>query len=435
VTHGLAAASLCLFAIGCGDDTGNDDGGDMGMRDMTVNEDMAVEDMTAPSPPSGAVIIADVVGVFYTPGVDGGAAGTVGSGGSEAFTHRIVTATNFPVAGGPPSDFSNLMVNAGTLTIGGCVADRYDTANPTAHHPSADVDVGTVTLGGLTGANPATGWESARYALKDAAGNVFTPPLPDSATCKRDATSMNYGCAFTGTLGGATAAGVPVSLGVFPAIPLATWTGTLGGMAADCDQTGHAGLCEQRLFYLTQTVDGGVGGTTIGVAVPGGAPYNASTKVVNIPAPVTIISIKQGTTTFCGTPAACAAGIGTVTSLDKTKDMTVSWSCDGSTTAGGGCSATGPFELVNMLGLTSIHEKGSFTGSDPQQGTLTCIEQVHKTDGTMTVPAAAWTAMIGSQTGGAITLNLLRVSAALAQLNPNQLYSAGTGSFVFLDLP
>jgi hypothetical protein len=430
----VAAASLCLFAIGCGDDTGNDDMGDMGMRDLTVSDDMAVEDMTAPSPPSGAVIIADVVGTFYAPGPDGGAV-TVGTGGSEVFTHRIVTATNFPMAGGPPSDFSNLMVNAGTLTIGGCVANRYDTASATGHHPSPDVNVGSVKLGNLTGSAPATGWESARYALKDAAGNVFSPPLPSSATCTRDATSMAYGCSFTGSFTGTTAAGVPVSLGVFPAIPKTTWTGALGGMAADCDEFGHAGLCEQRLFYLTQTVDGGVGGTTIGVDVPGGAPYNASTKVVNIPDPVTIISIKQGTTTFCGNPAACAAGVGTVTSLDKTKDMTISWSCDGSTTAGGGCSGKGPFELVNMLGLTSTHEKGSFSGSDAQQGTLTCIEQVHKSDGTMTIPAAAWAAMIGSQAGGAITLNLLRVSAALAQLNPNQLYSAGTGTFVFVDLP
>jgi hypothetical protein len=389
--------------------------------------------MTAPSPPSGAVIVADVVGTFYTAGPDGGA-NPVGSGGSEVFTHRIITATNFPMAGGPPSDFSNLMVNAGTLTIGGCVANRYDTANATAHHPTPDVDVGTVKLGNLTGSTPATGWESARYALKDTNGNVFAPPLPNSATCTRDATSMSYGCTFTGSFTGTTAAGVPVSLGVFPAIPLATWTGTLGGLAADCDQTGHAGLCEQRLFYMAQTVDGGVGGTTIGVDSPGGAPYNASTKSINVPETAYITSIKQGTTTVC-TGAGCQ--LSALTSIDKTKDLLITWSCDpnAQTTTGAGCSTKGPFELFNMVGLTSTHEKGAFSGSDAQQGTLTCIEQAHKSDSTMTIPAAAWAAMIGSQTGGSITLNFLRVSAALAQLNPNQLYSAGTGQFIFLDLP
>jgi hypothetical protein len=62
LAHGLAAASLCLVAVGCGDDTGSDDmAQDLGMRDLTAGDDMAV-DMTAPAPPSGAVIVADVVG-------------------------------------------------------------------------------------------------------------------------------------------------------------------------------------------------------------------------------------------------------------------------------------------------------------------------------------------------------------------------------------
>jgi len=393
--------------------------------------------MTAPAPPSGAVIIADVVGTAYVDVADAGAQ-PVNAGPAQAFTHRIITSTNFPQAGGAPSDFSNLMVNAGTLTIGGGVASRYDTTSATGHHPTPDVDVGTVKLGAISnGSTVTTGWESARFALSGAT-TFYNPPLPTTANCTKDATTMNYGCVFAGNTAG-TAGGVPVTLGVFPAVDITTWTGMFGQTSGSCDQqaadgTTHANLCEQRLFYLTQTVDGGVGGTTIGVDVPGGMPYNGAAKSVNIPESPYITSIKQGTTTVC-TGAGCK--LAALTSLDKTKDLIITWSCDpnNQTTTGAGCSGKGPFELFNLVGLTSTHTKGSFSGSDAKQGTLTCIEQAHKSDATMTVPTAAWTAMIGSQTGGSITLNFLRVSAALAQLNPNQLYSAGTGQFIFLDLP
>jgi hypothetical protein len=439
VAHALAAASLCFAAIGCGDDTGNDMGMDLGPRDMSVAMDMAMDMTMAPGLPSAALIVADVQGTVYTTNPDGGEV-AIAAGAAETLTHRVLAVTNFPMASSVPSDFSNLMVNAGTLTISGCVADRYDSTSATGHMVTPDVDVGTITIGAVNkGSVVTTGWESTRFALSSATPTFFSLPFPNSGSCTKGAVS--YGCVFGGS-GAGTAAGIPMGLGVLPPLPLTNWTALCGGAGAtaciaNCDQTGHAGLCEQRMFYTATTdVDAGAVGTTIGVDVPGGMPYSAATKSIPIPPGPYITSITVGTTAV-----ACATSPCTMNDLvghfDATQDLHISFSCDpnNQTTTGAGCDVLTPFDLFTLLGTTSQHARDSFAAGDPKFGTLNCLEQTKKSDHTVTVPAAAWAAMVNGQTGGAINLNFLRVKGSLAQLNPNQLYSAGTGQSVFINLP
>lgn len=447
VAHGVAAASLCLAAVGCGDDTAtNDMAMDMGMRDMTANAgDMA--DGSMPSAPSGEVVVADVVGTAWqAPTTDGGAETPA------PFTHIMLTAAQFPMAGGAPSDFSNLTTNTTTLAISGCVANRYDLTSATGHHPTADVNVGSVTLGAVNkGSTVTTGWEGFRFAAPGPAAQngVYGLPLPNSATCTVSSTTGFYACDFTGTAPTTppiTAAGLGTTSVAFPPILQSNWnalcTAFAGSAAtlcmAACDNTNPAltsAYCEQRLLYTAVPTDGGVSGSTIGFDVPGGAPYTGATKSVNVPGPVYITAIKVGTTAITLTTKTLDD---LATHIDKTQDLSISFSCDPNDqgTTGAGCmTGATPFDLVSVIGLTSQHPRSSFSAQSAQFGTLSCIEQQKKADATVTIPAAALQAMLGSQTGGSLELNLVHVRGQLAAISPAQLYVGGVGNYAFLALP
>src|SRR5262249_5295865 len=139
---------------GCGDDTADDMGVDMGPRDMTaVAEDMT--DATVPSAPSGEIVVADVVGTVWTAGPPD--AGDV----SVPMSHRIFAANQFPMASFQNADYTNLMTNTSTLAISGCVANRYDFVSASGKKPVQDVDVGTITLGAVNkGTTMTTGWDA-----------------------------------------------------------------------------------------------------------------------------------------------------------------------------------------------------------------------------------------------------------------------------------
>jgi len=481
VAHGLAAASLCFAAIGCGDDTGADMAVDMTARDMTaIPQDMAMDMTMPPSPPSAAVIVGDIVGVVHQDVPDGGEvvlpckAASCG-GVVEFLTHRLLPVTNFPMAGGAPSDFSNLNINAGTLTISGCVANRYDLTSATGHHPTPDVNVGTVSLGAISmNSVTASGWNATRFAASaeapTAQNNVFGLPLPAGATCAVG-TSGFYSCTFKGAIGTTTpitAAGYHPGAAVFPALPKTppagnpmapSWlglcvnftqatpnptaciTGTDAACAAclaACDDSKITGVCEQHLFYpTTHDADAGTGGTTIGVDVPGAAPYGAATKSIDVPPGPFVTDIKVGGVAICTSTASAPCSMNSLDGhFDATKDLTIDFSCDPANplTAGAGCTTQGPFDLFVMAGATSLHDRGAYSASDLKQGTLTCLEQAKNATHSVTVPTAALTAMIGGQSGGAITLNLLRVKGTLGA-GTNELFMAGNGSFVFINLP
>src|SRR5689334_7267835 len=99
VAYGLAAASLCLSVAACDDDTGTD-GGDGGMDDLSMPADMTGDGSMA-SLPSVQLVVADVQGTVYAPGLPD-AGDTV-----APLTHLLKTVVSFPSAS-DKSDFSNL---------------------------------------------------------------------------------------------------------------------------------------------------------------------------------------------------------------------------------------------------------------------------------------------------------------------------------------
>jgi hypothetical protein len=444
VAHGLAAASLCLVAIGCGDDTGGDDMAmDMGMRDMT-DLSGSMDDMTMPGVPSGEIVVADVVGSVWKAGPDGGVDTEV------PLTHHILAANQFPMATTDHSDFSNLMTNVSTLAISGCVANYYDLTSSSAHHPTQDVDVGTLTLGAVNkGTTMTTGWDSGfRFGSPGpmAQGGLYASPLPPSVTCARDSTLGFIFCSYTGAAGTPiTAGGQSPSSVVFPPMTIAEWgvacASFAGGSTAcnnACDQFGHAGTCEQRLLYTAlTTVDGGTGGSSIGFDVPGGAPYAGSTKSVPVNAPVYVTRILKGTTVVCSPAGTPCNGLEKLAgNIDKTQSLTIEFSCDQNDqgTTGAGCSTTDPFALVTLVGQSSTNPRSAFSQT-AKYGTLSCIEQQKVVGSAVVVPAAAMAAFLDSQTGGSVNLNLVHGKGALAGISPAQLYIGGVGYSSFINLP
>jgi hypothetical protein len=443
VACGIAAATLGLSVAACDDDSGGADlGPDTGvpadlkpLADMTAsNQDGPPADMTA-GPGRGQVVVADIVGTVYK---DNGDAGVQ----SLPLTHQLIGVASFPKVDAT-SDFSNLALDVATLKLSGCVANRYDAT--AGRLPQADQDVGTVTLGGFNTKRLAAGGPVAQNGL-------FAPPIPATATCVNPSGGLPYyACFFAGTAGGATAAGSPTNGTAFPALDLTTWTTACAGLGggclpADCDQTGHAGVCEQHLWTP------GVTANTATVAVVGGNGYGAANSSIGggtpasniLPDNVAITQIKIGTTVITPAVAGKPSMADIEGHIDPTQDLSISWSCDGNpaSPAGTGCSGLSAFDLVSISGVTSLNARTSF--STPQSlkfGTATCFEQAKKSDATITLPAAGVAAFLGAingnpkQSTGSANLILLRVKGALGTgAGQLQLHSAGHGQFGLINL-
>ena len=200
------------------------------------------------------------------------------------------------------------------------------------------------------------------------------------------------------------------------------------------------------LYPTTLPGDAGTGVQAM-VVVPGGHGYNASTQMIDVPAPAFITSIKVGT----DATGAGGTEVGTNKSLtdlaghlSSTMGITISYSCDAAqpTVTGAGCGSPlqGPFDIITLVGTTSLSTRGSF-GASNKYGTLSCLEQLKHSGSNIVVQAGAVAALLGAvnggtaQVGGSLNLSLIRVSGKLAQLNPNQLYAAGTGTTAFISLP
>lgn len=439
---GAATAMLGLTLAACGDDTtGNDLGGGQPDLSATAKPDMTAggnvdmtavaPDMTAPPPGNGQLLAADVSGTVYAPNGDGGTM-------PIPLTHSLAVVASFPQFS-TPSDYSNLQINVAALSVVGCAANRYDIAKGVV--PGKSVDVGNVT---------ATGYNTQRIAAGGPAAQsgFFAPPISDGVTCKLNGTTGQYDCAYNGTANGQTVAGLPIGMIGFPPIPSPNWTqlcaALSGGNAtqaanctAACDQTGHPGTCEQWLWTPKTATNQAT------LAVAGGNGYSAqNTKIGNgsamgatLPDSVHIISATVGTGA-AGADLASLSG-----KLDPAMPVTITWSCDGTATAGSGCDTAPGKELFILVAQTSKNPKESF-GSPPsaQFGTMNCFEQVKK--GTFTVQAGAIAALLGQVNGGTKqTGGSARITALTVLGNPIlgagqiQLHAAGHGEFTFIDLP
>jgi hypothetical protein len=441
-----------LTVAACDDDSGKADMMDASVGDMAM-PDLAMPDLTPF--PQGQAIVADVVGTAYVEQVP--------DAGETALpvTHILETQLQFPFKAGPSSDFSNFMASVSTLTISGCFANRYDATASPPKLPIIDANVGTVTIGG---------WQQDRFASGGPIGQqgFFAMPVPATGNCNLPDGGIGfYGCDYAGTNTAPplTAAGSPTGVATaFPAIPLGVLSPTPSGWSAlcasglqgsvgtpaclaACDQqlgTGPANPCVQEMLYPRGVTDMGANsvftdmGDVVSISSPGngGMPYTASTQKITVPKPIVIVSITVGGTAITlGTPPSLADLTG---HIDATKDIKIVYSCDPGqpTTAGAGCNGLGPFELITFAATTSQQPRIHMSTPSPQFGSIQCLEQAHRSDFTITVPAGAIAAALNGQTTGSMQLALVRVTAKLAAIAPSQqLFGAGVGQFAQINLP
>ncbi|HZS40653.1 MAG TPA: hypothetical protein VFF06_27660 [Polyangia bacterium] len=404
------------FAVaGCGDDT---TGGQDGSIDLSVSQDLRSNADIATGPDlqqplaTAQLTLADIGGTFYKPGA------TAGSEQPAPFTHILFSQQSVAMFASNPqyidSDFSGA---AGM--VHGCTSNRYNQL--TGPFPNFDVDAGIISY---------KGYSTALYAA-DAntppAMVVYNPPIPDTIHCAwGGATLPFYGCIFgnpSTDMKGNIEGESPLSV-VFPAFPVIL----TGGVTCPAGTDPHSGpfgpggttitLCEQHPIAtgatLTENLAGGSGY---------GALSNESVPLAGtIAAPMTIINVAGAA------PANPADPFGGVV-LDGSADLTVTWSCDGSTTPGMGCpsGATGILDLAGFLAIVSTNSREKF-GITQNYGTAQCAEQLGS--GTVTLKKAAITQMLGGQTGGSALLALVRLSAnPTGTMGHTVFFTGGKGYF------
>ncbi len=408
----LAATAMSLTFSACGDDTVATMT-DLATPDLSANtnHDLSTQDAadgsTPQTPGTAQLTLADLVGTFITPGAGGGET-------QIPFTHILFPQQSFPQFATADqyidSDFSST-----PGAVHGCLANRYDlTATPPVA-PTPDENVGVVSYTGyntfLLGADQNT------------AGTALNPPVPGSINCAWGGASLPYyGCIFgAGTSDAGTSVEGQDPKGViFPPIPKAA----LGGACSLPGMTAVGNNCEQHPFIPTTT--------QLTESVQGGGSFGGSSKMVpglgGLPAPVTIIKVNNAAPANAQDPL---AGI----VLDGSADVTITWSCDGSATAGSGCPTgiTGATALVGVFSIASTAPRSQF-GITPQYGSAQCVEQAGSATATVTLKKAAIMALMGNQTGGSALVAVAYLNANLgATMGHNVFFTAGAGNFALLN--
>ncbi len=418
------AAALGFGFAGCGDDTNVTV--DMPIQDLSANHDFSMNADLQPDMAmalaTAQLTLADIGGTFYRPGASAGTESPV------PFAHLLFAQQSLGMFASNPqyidSDFST---KAGM--IHGCTANRYDLA--TGNLPNPDVDSGIITY---------TGYATALWsadARTPAAQLAYAPPVPANIVCAWGGASLPfYGCVFGGpsTDQGASIEGDSPSEAIFPPFPpISPFTATPGTCPTGTDaHTGPFGpggttitLCEQHPIPNGQAITESVGGNA---QIPQGyGPIAAMTIPISggLQGPMTVININGAAPANPGDP------LGGAITLDGTTDLTITWSCDGTTTVGSGCPmmAAGFLDLAGLLAVVSTNPRSQFAVT-PQYGTAQCAEQLGS--GTVTLKKAAIQQMIGTQTGGSVLLALVRLAAnPQSTMGHNVYLTAGKGYFGF----
>jgi hypothetical protein len=405
---------LGLGFAGCGDDVniGSDMAPDLTatVHDMAMNADLQPDMAMALA--TAQLTLADIGGTFYKPGA------TAGTESAVPFAHLLFAQQSLGIFASNPqyidSDFST---KAGM--IHGCTANRYNLAGGPI--PNPDADAGIISY---TGYNTALLSADARTAP----GTLYAPPIPTNIVCAwGGATLPFYGCVFGGpsTDQGTSIEGDQPSQALFPPFPPAA----VGMATCPAGTTSHTGipvvgtLCEQHPIpdgqMITQAIAGNSNVTNgYGAIAPQMIPISGG-----LGAPMTVINVAGAAPANPGDP------LGGAITLDGSADLTITWSCDGSTTVGNGCptGAAGFLDLAGLLTVVSTAPRSQFAIT-PQYGTAQCAEQLGT--GTVTLKKAAITQMIGTQTGGSVLIALVRLSAnPQATMGHNVYLTAGKGYF------
>lgn len=421
VAVALAAGTLGFLATGCDDPP-------TGEKDMASAQDMSVPpspDLSAPPDMAlrvqgtGQVIIADVVGSLWAPNGVGGEM-------EVPFAHVMPAFAFFPPFQ-EIYDFYDQQIAPGMSR--GCAVGRYDLT--AGKGPPTDAESGLVTI---------SGYESRMFSLAPGQMSPSGPPIPTQIFCNRGASpNLYYGCAFGMPNQDGGALGAPPAATAFPPIPLTNYTAAcaVAGTCPPCDQTGHPGICEQHPIPNggTASITTNVVGGTEGYG-PGMKSWASGNKPV--PDAFTIISIKVGGTSIGSTDLKDLNN-----KLDPTKDLSITWSCDGTLTPGSGCSTAGLFDFAVLLLATSKDVRSAFSTPPvtTKFGLGNCVEQANSASATVTVKAAAVAALLGTpkQVGGSVNILFLHMlgQPVMPSFPANKItfLAAGHGQIGFANLP
>jgi hypothetical protein len=434
LAFGLLTATLSLGIAACDDDTTKTN------VDMAMSVDMsATIDMAMGTPGNGQVTLADVAGTVYT---------TQAAPRDKLYrTHTLLALASMPVIAGTPDPSSDFGL---TPTIHGCSIYRYNATNL----PGADGDGGIVAI---------SGYDTATTIAVDANGSS-TYPLTSPIACKRippPAGVNSYVCFYPG-MGSpdSGAAGMPTSDVIFPMFPhqvilvangmvLSTISPAMGGWPLPDGACTNRRICGPgpvagtAIVCCEQSPIPGQGVAVIAESNTGGTDYPAKSSMLGngggtdgglkqFPGPLSLVSVTQpgSATNVAGTdPITGGPSLSMDAPLDKTKDVVITFSCDGTATAGSGCAGSG--DLAALLIKTSTSVRTMF-GTTTASGVGQCASPVAVPSGTMTIKAAQLTAALGGQTGGSIQLALARLAVDIQPDNGHLLvFTAGMGIFGF----
>jgi hypothetical protein len=389
IAMGVCTALLGLGLMACDDDSGG------GNKDMAVSNDMAMKvpaDMTAAAASTAQVTVADVVGVPWIPyGTDGGVPFPNPANGTPGYAvHSLAGIADFPAKAG-----SSQMHSGSDLE--GCTWNRYDlnSGNP-ATYPAPNENAGDVNI---------TGYDTTKTAPLDLL--TQTPGATDpNIHCTFNATTYHYDCYF----GSDATHGLTRYL--FVPDPNSGFNLDIMGATNTITET----LTHNASSSFTNDLN-----------VMIGSP---------LPSPPGVVSVKVGTTE-----------VGSLAALDTqfngSADITIDYSCDGTTTTkGAGCTSF-PGSLTGFLVTTSLGKKWEPNNVSPNNdrfGTVQCVDADGPTaTREFVLTQAMQQYILGSDSGQSVQIILVRLKVGLAgggipMSGSHTVYmTAGRGVFAYVD--
>jgi hypothetical protein len=408
----LATALLSVGLAACDDDSGG------GMKDMSVNDDLSMkadagEDMAMQVSSTAQITVADVVGVAWQPvgENDGGAP-------IPLPVHSLAVVADFPVAAGEDQ-------NSSGSTLNGCTWDRYDlTSTDPTKLPGPNENAGIVTV---------TGYDTQYSLATDVRNGNVAPPDP-TITCASAGAPLNqFGCFF-----GSTATNT-IDNYIFVQTPFALAGGPPAGPPSPTP-TPFPTAYNSDLFlakFTSATPPVAVGDQVTETFTHMGSTTfsnDRTTTLTGLPDAPTVASIKIDGTATTTTDLATELNL----KFDGNHDITIAYSCDGTTTAGSGCKVGG---ITGLLIQTSQGKKWeSFSPSAAagrvHLGAAQCVDATG-TPGTanqFTLPKAMIGQIVGSDTNQSIRVVLVRLKANQTASGTHPFFqTGGKGIFAFID--
>jgi hypothetical protein len=357
----------------------------------------------APTPVPGLIVFTDVVGSGFA---------NVGTTELRANgTHLFGTITD--LSGTPNTNvFSNFQYAPGAVT--GCRMQRYTTSSL----PNSDINVGQISFTGYNN----TGLKVGAPCLANLAGVPGLPAVvPNTINCNRTTPATTYDCIYgVGPIsnnGACTVAGDPAN--------------TANGWNTHSSAAAVVGASPVGPVNADPTILRA--GDNVTINIGGGAGFPATSRTITPALVPTLVSAANGMS--AANLSDLNAGV-----LNRAADLTITWSCDGSATPGGGCAGAADGDLIGVQLVTSTVARGGpfafpITGTNPY-GMGECYEQTRKAGGSITIPAAAVAAMTAPGTDHSFQIILVRVNTSpLVGTSGQILLAAGRGIYGFLNIP